>query len=84
MNRPLTYEEAAEIARRPFFITYIGRSYPWAGVITADRFPVGRTGEELIVDDNGTALRVINFGPDLDEIWEQTPVDAGFFAGGKG
>lgn len=35
---PLTHEQRQELIHRPFFITYMGSSYPWGGVAVADNF----------------------------------------------
>lgn len=34
----MTHEERLELIHRPFFITYIGPSYPWGGCAVADNF----------------------------------------------
>ncbi len=46
----MTPAERLELIHRPFFITYIGHSYPHGGCIVGDSFPKGREGADMLHD----------------------------------
>jgi hypothetical protein len=56
----MDHEARMRLIHAPFFITYIGRSYPWAGLIIGDRFPTGRSGELLLEDDRVTGFQIVD------------------------
>lgn len=55
MTAPLTHEQRLEVINRPFFITRIDRSYPWAGTITVS--PSDRSVEDLIEQELEASIR---------------------------
>lgn len=55
MTAPLTHEQRLEVINRPFFITRIDRSYPWAVTITTNQFD--RTVDDLIAEQLEAEIR---------------------------
>lgn len=57
----MTHDERLALINRPFWIRNLSPSYPWSGTIVGDRFPRGRSGEELLYDDDAiTRLTVVS------------------------
>lgn len=52
---PLTAEERQELIHRPFFITYMGVSYPWSGTIVTNNFR--RSVEDLLEEAEEQEMR---------------------------